>query len=144
MRIVGSPISRGPLPPVPPLTLSSPTKATLFRIILWRCWAPAEHGIARTQNASSAIRAASLNGKTHWNNPRLLGVELAALRETPASEALSLSPLAGRGFFRVGWSSHPPASLLTHAGSHFVFLVNAPLRSVARWVKIAPPAPTRA
>jgi Zinc-binding dehydrogenase len=27
------------VPPVTPLTLSSPTKATLFRIILWRCWA---------------------------------------------------------------------------------------------------------
>src|SRR5215467_12159214 len=28
------------------------------------CWASAEHGIARTQNASSAIRVASLNGKS--------------------------------------------------------------------------------
>src|SRR6516162_9109763 len=35
----------------PTLTLSSPTKATLFRIMLWRCYATAEHGIARAQNA---------------------------------------------------------------------------------------------
>src|SRR5215831_11933189 len=34
-----------------PLTLSSPTNATPFRIILWRCWATAEHGIAWTQSA---------------------------------------------------------------------------------------------
>src|SRR5262249_62248595 len=52
-----------PLPPVTPLTLSSPPKATLVWIILWRCSATAEHGIARTQNASSAIQVASLNGK---------------------------------------------------------------------------------
>jgi len=30
---------------VTPLTLSSPTKATLFLIILWRCSAGCEHGI---------------------------------------------------------------------------------------------------
>src|SRR6516165_3081642 len=36
---------------VTPLTLSSLSKATLFRIILWRCRAAPEHGIARTQNA---------------------------------------------------------------------------------------------
>jgi len=35
----------------PTLTLSSPTKATLFRILLWRCYATAEHGITRAQNA---------------------------------------------------------------------------------------------
>src|SRR5215472_4366546 len=29
-----------------PLTLSSPTEATLLWIIFWRCWAPSEHGIA--------------------------------------------------------------------------------------------------
>src|SRR5438309_7219833 len=45
---MGSPdLSRGPSPPVDPLTLSSPTKATPFRIILWRCWAQSEHGIAQ-------------------------------------------------------------------------------------------------
>src|ERR1700719_4680497 len=32
---------------VTPLTLSSPTKATLFRIILWRCVAGSEHGITQ-------------------------------------------------------------------------------------------------
>jgi hypothetical protein len=35
------------VPPVTTLTLSSETKATLFRIMLWRCWASSEHGIAR-------------------------------------------------------------------------------------------------
>src|SRR5215831_20820024 len=52
--------------------LSLTGKATAFRIILWRCWATVEHGIAQTQNASSAIRVASLNGKTHWNYVRYL------------------------------------------------------------------------
>src|SRR5215467_10352734 len=56
-----------PLTPVTPLTLSSPTKATLLWIILWRCCATAEHGIARTQNASSAIQAAPLNGNPLQN-----------------------------------------------------------------------------
>ena len=32
------------------LTLSSPTKASLFPIILWRCWAGSEHGIARPRD----------------------------------------------------------------------------------------------
>src|SRR5215467_9195055 len=46
--MVGSPgWSRGPLPPVTPLTLSSPTKATLLWVILWRSCATAEHGIAQ-------------------------------------------------------------------------------------------------
>jgi hypothetical protein len=35
------------VPPVTALTLSSPTEATLFRIMLWRCWATFEHGIAQ-------------------------------------------------------------------------------------------------
>jgi hypothetical protein len=35
---------------VTPLTLSSPTKASLFWIILWRCCGAAEHGIARLGN----------------------------------------------------------------------------------------------
>src|SRR6266446_5806628 len=33
--------------PVTTLTLSSETKATLFRIMSWRCWARSEHGITR-------------------------------------------------------------------------------------------------
>src|ERR1700752_4892962 len=32
---------------VTPLTLSSPTKASLFPIILWRCLAGSEHGITQ-------------------------------------------------------------------------------------------------
>ena len=38
-----------PASPGAPLTLSSPTKASLFRIMLWRCWASSEHGIARLE-----------------------------------------------------------------------------------------------
>ena len=40
---VGSPVGAGPVPTVTTLTLSSRRKATLFRIILWRCRATAEH-----------------------------------------------------------------------------------------------------
>src|SRR5207248_3723324 len=54
---------RGPLPPVTPLTLSSPTKATPFRIILWRCWAQSEHGIAR-------FNPAARNGKNRPQSQR--------------------------------------------------------------------------
>jgi hypothetical protein len=38
------------------LTLSSPAKATLLWIILWRCSATAEHGIARQRAAAGASR----------------------------------------------------------------------------------------
>jgi hypothetical protein len=44
------------VPPVTPLTLSSPTKATLFRIILWRCWATVEHGITQPTFCCSTAR----------------------------------------------------------------------------------------
>src|ERR1700737_3582762 len=47
MRMGGSPVGAGAVPTVTTLTLSSRTKATLFRIMLWRCWASSEHGIAR-------------------------------------------------------------------------------------------------
>ena len=48
-----------------PLTLSSPTKASLFRIILWRCLAASEHGITQpkphdlfaTRLAAQGLRA---------------------------------------------------------------------------------------
>src|SRR5437868_878679 len=60
----GSPdLSRGPLPPVTPLTLSLPTKATPFRIILWRCWSQSEHGIAR-------FHPAARNGKDRPQSQR--------------------------------------------------------------------------
>src|ERR1700732_416442 len=45
MRMVGAPDSPRGSSAVTPLTLSSPTKATLFLIMLWRCWAGSEHGI---------------------------------------------------------------------------------------------------
>jgi hypothetical protein len=41
---------------VTPLTLSSPTKATPFWIILWRCWASSDHGIARLGTYDLHIR----------------------------------------------------------------------------------------
>ena len=44
---MGSPVGAGSVPAVTTLTLSPRRKATPFRIILWRCWARSEHGIAR-------------------------------------------------------------------------------------------------
>src|SRR6202040_3425372 len=43
----GAPDRPGGGSAVTPLTLSSPTKASLFPIILWRCLAGSEHGITR-------------------------------------------------------------------------------------------------
>src|ERR1700731_1570111 len=43
----GAPDRPGGGSAVTPLTLSSPTKASLFPIILWRCWAGSEHGITQ-------------------------------------------------------------------------------------------------
>src|SRR5580704_11787299 len=43
----GSPVGAGTAPTVTTLTLSPRSKATVFRIILWRCWARSEHYIAR-------------------------------------------------------------------------------------------------
>src|SRR5271169_4364491 len=43
----GAPVCVSTVPTVTTLTLSSRRKATPFRIILWRCWARSEHGIAR-------------------------------------------------------------------------------------------------
>jgi hypothetical protein len=50
-----------------PLTLSSPTKATPFPIILWRCWAAIEHGITqpRPHDLRWVVRrAAGLKGQS--------------------------------------------------------------------------------
>jgi hypothetical protein len=46
---VGSPAGLRPAAAGSPLTLSSPTEATLLWIIFWRCWAPFEHGIAHPE-----------------------------------------------------------------------------------------------
>src|SRR5580692_6970722 len=35
------------------IALLPPSKATVFRIILWRCWARSEHGIARLRRSSA-------------------------------------------------------------------------------------------
>jgi hypothetical protein len=54
---------------VTPLTLSSPTKATPFRIILWRCCAVSEHGIARLGNVYSCsprIRGLPVDDPSAW------------------------------------------------------------------------------
>src|SRR5215469_16084131 len=52
------------LPRVSPLTLSSPTKASLIGIILWRCWARAEHGIAHPK--PRALRRQSISKHPDW------------------------------------------------------------------------------
>src|SRR6266403_1787460 len=50
------------VPPVTPLTLSTPTKASLFPIMLWRCLAGSEHGITqpRPHDLRWVVRAAGL------------------------------------------------------------------------------------
>src|ERR1700719_327528 len=56
---------------VTPLTLSSPTKASLFPIILWRCLAGSEHGIAqpRPHDLRWVVRrAADLKGQLSRSN----------------------------------------------------------------------------
>src|SRR6516225_4364548 len=61
--MVGSPgWLDSPLPPVTPLTLSSPPKATPLWIILWRCSNIAGHGIARNQERALADINGSLDG----------------------------------------------------------------------------------
>jgi hypothetical protein len=45
----------GPVPTVTTLTLSSRRKATLFRIILWRCSATAEHEIAEPKPIRDSV-----------------------------------------------------------------------------------------
>src|ERR1700730_7519438 len=62
MRTGGSPVGVGAVPTVTTLTLSSPSKATLFRIILWRCWARSEHGIARLGTYVLQVRGNSASG----------------------------------------------------------------------------------
>src|SRR5204862_5024097 len=51
----GRPVGVGPVPTVTTLTLSSPRKATPFRIILWRCSATAEHEIAQPKPRDPGI-----------------------------------------------------------------------------------------
>src|SRR5712671_6395153 len=63
MRMGGfSWLSRRGGAPVTLLTLSSATKATLFRIMLWRCWASSEHGIARLGTCDLQLRGYSASG----------------------------------------------------------------------------------
>src|ERR1700737_4160253 len=62
MRMGGSPVGAGAVPTVTTLTLSSATKATLFGIMLWRCWASSEHGIARLGTCDLQLRGYSASG----------------------------------------------------------------------------------
>src|SRR3974390_1252499 len=61
MRTGGSPVGVSTIPTVTTLTLLSRRKATRFRIILWRCWAIAEHGIARPQTRDPQLGRGSQN-----------------------------------------------------------------------------------
>jgi hypothetical protein len=47
------------------LTLSLRRKATVFRIILWRCWARSEHGIAFGNSIS--LQPLSIEGSKGFN-----------------------------------------------------------------------------
>src|SRR5580693_6218060 len=71
----GAPDRPGGGSAVTPLTLSSPTKATPFPIILWRCWAGSEHGItqptphgpAGSLLASQRVRKLNRARLTRWH-----------------------------------------------------------------------------
>src|SRR6267143_6974743 len=71
MRMCGSPDWAGSVPPVTTLTLSSATKATLFRIMLWRCWASSEHGIPRLGTYDPRVRGYSASGLAN-STPQVL------------------------------------------------------------------------
>jgi hypothetical protein len=53
---------------VTPLTLSSPTKASLFWTILWRCCGTAEHGIARLGTAAAAVMSGTSRHSSEGND----------------------------------------------------------------------------
>jgi hypothetical protein len=101
----GSPVGVGSVPTVTTLTLSSATKATLFRIILWRCWATVEHGIAQPKLFLASGRGCLVHCC------RLRGVELAiALFDATGplvpgnggTDMVWSSPRTGSGDFRLG------------------------------------------
>src|SRR6202030_2441153 len=56
------------VPPVTPLTLSSPTKATPFPIILWRCWARSEHGITQPTPHGLPVACSLRSGSGNASN----------------------------------------------------------------------------
>ena len=62
--------------PVTALTLSSATKATLFGIMSWRCWAQSEHGIARP---ATIARTGRMFGKARLKNWALCRISIPAL-----------------------------------------------------------------
>src|SRR5216683_8383694 len=94
MRIGGSPVGVGAVPTVTTLTLSSETKATLFGIMLWRCWASSEHGIARLGTYDLQVRgyeACPVPLRTDRGLLRLLSVQCGRTRSARPARFLSLS-----------------------------------------------------
>src|SRR6516225_543098 len=73
----GSPVGAGTVPTVTPLTLLSRGKASPFRIMLWRCWATTEHGIARQKTARSAVANISPVGRKDRSGRGATGAALS-------------------------------------------------------------------
>src|SRR5215471_6943988 len=100
--MVGSPgWLDGPLPPVTPLTLSSPAKATLLWIILWRCSNIAGHGIARPPMPVWDIAPLLWLGRRHASRVRItaaliLGSALMTLRVQASTVLGGDRPRSGR------------------------------------------------
>jgi hypothetical protein len=82
---------------VTPLTLSSPAKATLFPIILWRCWAASEHGITRPRTARSPVGRSPRSGglKARLNAPTEQ-VQHVVIRPADHVSAMAASAPTGR------------------------------------------------
>src|SRR5262249_16833833 len=89
------------LPPVTPLTLSPPAKATLLWLILWRCCATAEHGIAQAKTAlvqSTTIRWTAGVGfkRTRANDARSSGVTRSrSLLNSKIRRSVAVGPFTG-------------------------------------------------
>ena len=98
---MGSPVCAGPLPTVTTLTLSSRRKATLFRIILWRCSATAEHKIAQPKPRSEIVRNrqsacwCSADGETSFRDDRFSALT-GAVSGTTGVRAKAAIPLRAR------------------------------------------------
>ena len=83
------------MPTVTTLTLSSAAKATLFRIILWRCWARYEHGIARLGTDDLQVpgySASRLKLRQVWSRAAIL-VPFHCMLTGLAQGRLALTPL---------------------------------------------------
>src|SRR5216683_5699868 len=89
MRIGGSPVGVGAVPTVTTLTLSSETKATLFGIMLWRCWASSEHGIARLGTCDPRVSGCSASGLADSTPQGLTGSKFFATHGTFAAACVN-------------------------------------------------------